>query len=150
MLRRLGMIAVFALFVGLAVARPAFADAFMDGLTALPGNVEEVRIGGTWDREGKSGAYRILVARSGGDVITARLFVQWLVYNDDGGATVSDTIEIKELADLGVDIVDFTSDTDQDGLTVFVQTLDPNGSNDLNYELNVTSPTQYTFRPASN
>jgi hypothetical protein len=129
---------------------PALADALLDGLKTLPGNVEDVRIGGTWDSGGKSGAYRILVARSGGDAVTARMFVQWLVYNDDGTATLQDTIEIKELADLKVDVVDFTSESDQDGLSVFIQTLNPNGSDDLNYELRVASPTQYKFRQASN
>ena len=78
------------------------------------------------------------------------MFIQWLVYNDDGTTTLQDTIEIKELADLKVDVVDFTSESDQDGLAVFIQTLDPNGSDDLNYELHVASPTQYKFRQAPN
>lgn len=143
-----GLFALIA-FVGLT-ATPAFADEVLDGLKALPGNVEDVRIGGTWDSDGKSGAYRIIVARSGGDAVTARMFVQWLIYNDDGGATLRDTVEIKELAELKVDVVDFTSESDQDGLSVFIRTLDPNGSDDLNYELRIASPSQYRFQQASN
>jgi hypothetical protein len=131
-------------------ALPASADAILDGLKTLPGNVEDVRVGGTWDSDGKNGIYRVIVSRSGGDTVTARLFVQWVAYDDTGGASVQDTVEIKELADLKVDIVDFTTESDSDGLSVFIQTLNPNGSSDQNYELFVTSPTQHKFGPASN
>ena len=124
----------------LALSHPASADELLDGLKTLPGSVEDVRVGGTWDRDGKSGIYRVIVSRSGGDAITARLFIQWVAYEDDGSLTVQDTIEIQELADLKVDIVDFTSESDADGLSVFLQTLDPDGSADGNYELIVTSP----------
>ncbi|HVY18938.1 MAG TPA: hypothetical protein VHA70_02525 [Bauldia sp.] len=134
----------------LLTSMAAQADALLDGLKTLPGNVEDVRVGGTWDEGGKNGIYRIIVSRSGGDTVTARLFVQWVSYDDTGGATVEDTVEIKEMADLKVDIVDFTSESDADGLSVFIQTLNPNGDSDLNYELFVTSPTQHRFGPASN
>jgi hypothetical protein len=136
---------VLALSVG-----GARADAILDGLKTLPGNVEDVRVGGTWDEDGKNGIYRVIISRSGGDTVTARLFVQWVSYDDTGGARVENTIEIKELAALNVDIVDFTSESDGDGLSVFVQTLNPNGESDQNYELFVSSPTQYRFGPASN
>jgi hypothetical protein len=134
----------------LSLSLPVSADELLDGLKTLPGNVDDVRVGGTWDRDGKSGIYRVIVARSGGDAITARLFIQWVAYEDDGSLTVQDTVEIQELADLKVDIVDFTSESDNDGLSVFLQTLDPDGSADGNYELIVSSPTQHKFAPASN
>ena len=57
-----------------------------------------MRIGGTWEKDGKSGAYRVLIARTGGDLSTARLFIQWIAYGDDGETTVDNTIEIKELS----------------------------------------------------
>jgi hypothetical protein len=136
---------VLALSVG-----GARADAILDGLKTLPGNVEDVRVGGTWDEDGKNGIYRVIISRSGGDTVTARLFVQWVSYDDTGGAKVENTIEIKELAALNVDIVDFTSESDSDGLSVFIQTLNPNGESDQNYELFVSSPTQHRFGPASN
>jgi hypothetical protein len=142
--------AMLGLVAGLAVARPALADPLIDGLKALPGNVEDVRIGGSWDREGKSGVYRILIARSGGDLVTARLFVQWIAYDDNGGSVVQDTVEIQELAALNVDISDFTSDSDSSTLKVMIQTRDPNGNADKTYVLIVTSPTHHTFAPASN
>ena len=141
---------VFGLAACLALAPPAFADALGDGVAAIPGGIEDVRIGGTWEGEGKSGAYRILIARSGGDSVTARLFVQWIAYQEDGGATVDNTIEIKELADLKVDIVNYQSESDQDGLSVYIETIDPNGDKDESYELHVVAPTEYRFGPASN
>jgi hypothetical protein len=144
-LRPVFVAVVLALSIG--VAR---ADAILDGLKTLPGNVEDVRVGGTWDESGKNGIYRVIISRSGGDAVTARLFVQWVSYDDTGGAKVENTIEIKEFAELKVDIVDFTSESDGDGLSVFLQTLNPNGESDQNYELFVTSPTQYRFGPASN
>ncbi len=139
-----------ALVAGLAAGLPARADALLDGLAAMPGPVEDVRIAGTWDQGDKTGAYRVIVARTVGEAVTARLFVQWIAYHDDGSATVDNTIEIKELADLKVDVVDYTSESDADGLSVFIQTLNPNGSTDQNYELFVLSPTEYRFGAASN
>jgi hypothetical protein len=149
-LRSACAIAIIAFGVAGLGVLPARADALLDGLKTLPGNVEDVRVGGTWDEGGKNGIYRVIVSRSGGDAVTARLFVQWVAYDDTGGATVMNTIEIPEMAKLKVDIVDFTSESDSDGLSVFVQTLNPNGDSDQNYELFVTSPTQYRFGPASN
>jgi hypothetical protein len=143
-------VAVAAGIIVGATVLPARADETFDGIAMLPGSVEDVRIGGTWERDGKIGTYRILVARTGGDAVTARMFVQWVAYEDDGGATVTDTIEITELADLHVDVVDFTSESDADGLSVYIQTLDPNGTADEDYELFVFSPTQHRFGPATN
>ena len=141
---------ILAFAGALALARPAFADPLVDGIAAMPGGVEDVRIGGTWEKDGKSGAYRIIITRSGGENVTARLFVQWVAYGDGGDASVATSIEIKELADLKLDIVDYVSESDQDGLSVYLETLNPNGNADANYELHVTSPTDYRFGPASN
>lgn len=139
-----------ALAAGLAFAAPAFADELLDGVGKIPGGVEDIRIGGTWEKDGKSGAYRVIISRSGGENVTARLFVQWIAYQDSGDATVENTIEIKELADLKVDIVDYTSESDQEGLSVYIETIDPAGNTDSNYELHIMSPTEYRFGPTSN
>jgi hypothetical protein len=143
---------IATVLLALAVVPPAFAqsDSLIDSLNALPGNIEDVRIVGSWNQGGQSGVYRVLVARSGGDMVTARLFLQWLVYDDNGGAKVTDTIEIQEFAQLNVDIVDFNSSSDGNPLTINIQTLDPNGNADKNYLLTVNSPTQHTLTPASN
>lgn len=151
MVSRRFAVAAFAACIALGSASvPALADDVFDGIAGLPGSVEDVRIGGTWEDGGKIGTYRILVTRTGGEAVTARMFVQWVAYEDDGGATVEHTIEIEELGALGVDVIDFTSDADADGLSVFIQTLDPNGTLDEDYALYVFSPTQHRFGPASN
>jgi hypothetical protein len=140
----------FGFAVGLALVQAAHADPLLDGIGKIPGAVEDVRIGGTWEKDGKNGEYRVVITRSGGDTVTARLFIQWIAYHDDGDTSVDNTIEIKELAALKVDVVDYTSESDQDGLSVYLETIDPNGNADQNYELHVTSPTEYKFGPASN
>src|SRR5690606_15991412 len=77
---------IAGLIAGSAIIVPAAADEIADGVATLPGAVEDVRVGGTWDKDGKTGAYRIVVARTGTDKITARMFVQWVAYDDAGGA----------------------------------------------------------------
>jgi hypothetical protein len=140
-----------SLAAALAFVRPALAaDPVTDGISAMPAGIEDVRIGGTWEKEGKTGAYRIVISRSGGDTVVARLFVQWISYTTGGDATVDTTIEIKEIAEKKIDIVDYTSESDQDGLSVYIETIDPSGNGDQNYELHITSPTDYKFGPTSN
>ena len=142
--------AIAGAVAALILAAPAFADEIADGIAALPGAVEDVRIGGTWEKDGRSGAYRIVVAREGADAITARLFIQWIAYDDAGGAKLEETVEIKEFADLKLDIVDYTSDSDTDGLSVYLETVDPESDADESYELFVFSPTDYRLGPATN
>jgi hypothetical protein len=140
-----------ALAAGLvSVSVPALADDVFDGIARMPGGIEDVRIGGTWEGDGKNGAYRVIINRSGGESVVARLFVQWVEYRDSGEAAEQNTIEIKELADLDVDIVDYTSEADEDGLSLYIETIDPSGNADSHYELRVTSPTEYRFGPTSN
>ena len=138
------------LVLGLLVAGPVRADEVATGVAAMPGAVDEVRIGGTWTDGNDSGVYRIVVTRSGGDEVTARLFVQWVAYTDDGGAAVRNSVEITEFAALKVDIDDFTAELDDDGLSVFIRTIDPNGPDDLAYELFVFSPSDHRFGLATN
>jgi len=139
-----------ALAAGLVISVPALADQVLDGIAAMPAGIEDVRIGGTWEKDGKNGAYRIVVNRTGGDATVARLFVQWIEYPDGGEAKVQKTIEIKELADLKVDVVDYTSESDEEGLSVYIETIDPSGNADSNYELRITAPDDYRFGPTSN
>lgn len=143
-------IAIPALTLALAWSAPAFADPLSDGIAALPGSVEDVQIAGTWQSEGKSGAYRVVVARSGGDAVTARLFVQWIAYGEAGESTVEHSIEITEFAPLGRDIVDITSESDAEGLSLFIDTIEPSGSADEQYELHIFGPNDYRFGPATN
>jgi hypothetical protein len=139
-----------ALALASSLCVPAFGDDLADGIAKIPGTVETVEIGGTWTRPGAAGQYRLVVSRTGGDSVTARLFVQWVAYQDDGSAAVTDSIEIPEFAELGVDIATMSPESDGKGLSVFIETRDPNGQNDATYELFVESPTDYRFGPASN
>jgi hypothetical protein len=148
--RSFAAVAVAAGLLAGGLALPAFADETFDGIAGLPGSVEDVRIGGTWEEGGKIGTFRILVSRTGGEAVTARMFVQWVAYEDDGGATVEHTVELTELGALNVDVIDFTSESDADGLAVYIQTLDPNATLDQDYALYVFSPTEYRFGPATN
>ncbi len=149
-----GLVTLRALLVGALVvvagAGHARADALSDGVGTIPGAVEDVRIAGTWDLSGESGVYRLVVARTGGDPVTARLFVQWVAYAADGGSKLEHSVEIKEFTNLGVDIDDLTYQSDRSGLSVTIRTLDPNGTDDRTYQLQVTSPTDYRLAPASN
>ncbi len=135
---------------GLISTTPALADAIADGVSLLPGAIDDVRVAGTWSRDGQSGVYRILIGRGGGNDITARMFVQWVAYHSDGSATLLNTIEIPELAELEVDVIDYISESDQDGLTVYIQADNPAPGGDETFELFVFSPTEYRFEAATN
>ena len=142
--------AIPALALSLALGGPVFADELADGIKAIPPSVEDVQIAGTWQQEGKSGAYRVVISRSGGDAVTARLFVQWIAYGEAGESTVENSMEITEFAPLNLDIVDITSESDADGLSLFIDTIDPSGSADEQYELHIIGPNDYRFGPATN
>ena len=122
---------------------PKFAGTIYEMLSA-PISVVEVLAGYVGAAATKSVMLGTII------LVTARLFVQWIAYHDDGETSVDNTIEIKELAALKVDVVDYTSESDQEGLSVYLETIDPNGNADQNYELHVTSTTEYKFGPASN
>jgi hypothetical protein len=140
---------VISLAVALA-APPALASELGDGIAAMTGGVEDVRIGGTWQTGGKSGVYRLVVARSGGNAITARLFVQWIAYGETGEATVEHSIEIAEFDELDLDIVDYVSESDPEGLSVYIEAIDPEGASSEQFELFIFAPDDYRFGPATN
>ena len=145
-----GAMIVGAVMISGCTAAAAQSDPVADGLALLPGVVEDVRVGGTWDREGQNGVYRIIITRSGGNDVVARLFVQWVAYHTDGTATLMESIEIDELAELDIDIVDYMSESDGDGLAVFIQADNPSANGEESFELFVFSPGDYMFGPASN
>src|SRR5690606_29531810 len=84
------------------------ADALATGIAAIPPAVEDVRLFGAWEREGRSGVYRVVIARTGSGERQARLFVQWIATPEDGEASVMATTEITELGGLKTDVVDLT------------------------------------------
>jgi hypothetical protein len=131
-------------------APPALAGELADGIAAMPGGGEDVRLGGTWQADGKGGVYRVVIARSGGNAITARLFVQWIAYGDTGDTTVEHTIEIAEFDELDLDIVDYVSESDAQGLSVYIEAIDPEGATSEQFELFIFAPDDYRFGTATN
>jgi hypothetical protein len=129
---------------------PVRADEVADGIATMPGGVEDVRIGGTWQDGNKSGVFRIVIVRTGGNAVTARLFVQWVAYGDTGDATVEHSLEVAEFAELDLDIVDYVSESDPEGLSVYIETIDPEGAASEQYELFVFGPDDYRFGTATN
>lgn len=148
MYRKYALVTDFS--VGLGLGGTAVADDTADLVRAIPGAVEDVSIGGSWQDGDRNGAYRIVVTRAAGERITARLFVQWIAYGDAGEASVADSIEITEVGDLGVDIVNLSSETDETGISVFVDTLGDGTEMGETYEVHIFSPDDYMFGPASN
>ncbi len=150
--RRPLTLAALALAVGFALPplAPARADALAEAVASLAPSVQDVRLAGTWEKEGRKGVYRVIVARSAAPDPTARLFVQWIATGVDGSQRVERSIEITELAALKLDISDFVAEPDPDGLTVFVEVVDAAKDTDQSYELFVEDDGTYRFGPASN
>ena len=149
MYRKYALITGFS--VGLGLGGSAVADEVADQVAAIPGGVEDVSIGGTWQSGDRSGAYRLVVARSGGEKITARLFVQWIAYGDTGEATVDNSIEITELD--GSQRRHRQSSPRKRTTTAFRSSSTRSTRQAIparSYELHVFSPTDYMFGPASN
>ena len=142
--------AAICIAVGLTCISPALADTLSEGVATMPGGVEDVRIGGTWQDGNKSGVFRLVIVRTGGNAVTARLFVQWVAYGDTGEATVEHSLEVAEFADLDLDIVDYVSESDPEGLSVYIETIDPEGAASEQYELFVFGPDDYRFGTATN
>ncbi|WEK49340.1 MAG: hypothetical protein P0Y66_16585 [Candidatus Kaistia colombiensis] len=133
-----------------ATAAPLRADPVADGISALPPSVQDVRTVGAWEKDGHKGVYRVVVARTGPEP-TARLFVQWLERGADGTVTVARNVDIKEMVDLKRNIGDFVIETDADGLSIFLELVDPAASGAKeSYELFIGDDESYRFGPASN
>jgi hypothetical protein len=147
MYRKYALITGFSVGLGLGGAA---ADEVADQVKAIPGSVEDVSFGGNWQDGDRSGAYRLVVTRDAGEKVTARLFIQWIAYGAAGQATVDASIEISELTELGVDIGNLAAEADDQGLSVFVDTLSGTGGRGETYEIHIFSPTDYMFGPASN
>lgn len=134
-----------------ATIAPLRADPVADGIAALPPSVQEVRTVGAWEKDGHKGVYRVIVDRSGPQP-TARLFVQWLERAPDGTVTVTRNVDIKEMVELKRNIGDFVIETDADGLSIFLEMVDPAAADapKESYELFIGDDENYRFGPASN
>jgi hypothetical protein len=152
--RVLSVRAVAAALLAMAlvpIATRAFADPLAAGIAAMPPDVEDVRVVGSWAMpEGKTGVYRLIVARSGTQTVTARLFLQWISYPASAPAgEIVAGVEISELRDLAVNVLDYRIETGPNELVVFL-TLSKPGEAEREYELIVRAADDYKFRPQSN
>ena len=143
-------LALLALGFWLPPASTARADALTDAAANLAPSVQDVRLAGTWKKDSRKGVYRVIVARTPAPGSTARLFVQWIAISVDGSQRVERSIEIAELAALKLDISNFVTETDPDGLSIFVEVVDAAKHTDQSYELFVEDDGTYRFGPASN
>jgi hypothetical protein len=142
--------ALAACLLSIAAAAPLRADALSDGVAALSSTVQDVRTAGSWEKDDSKGVYRVVVVRSGPEP-TARLFIQWLAAAEDGTFSVDRTVDIKEMIELKRNIGDFVIETDEDGLSLFLEVIDPaaDGAKE-SYELFIGDDESYRFGPASN
>ncbi len=132
------------------LAAAARADALGEAVQRLEPSIQDVRVTGTWDKDGRKGVYRVVVARTAGPSPTARLFVQWVATGVDGSQQIERAIEITEMAALKLDISDFVAEPDPAGLSVFVDVIDAAKDTDQSYELIIDDDGSYRFGPASN
>lgn len=128
-------------------APPALADPFAGSVAAIDPSIREVQVPGGWEKDGRKGLYRVVLARSAD--ATSHLFVQWLATGPDGTPSLERSLEIGEVAALKLAVADFTTDI-QDGLSVFVEIANPAADAPASYELIVEDDGTYRFGPASN
>ena len=136
-------------FSAVLMGVPAWGDTLPDAVTAIPGSIEDVRMVGSWEADDGVGSYRIVVARDHAEATSARLFVQWVSYGGSS-ARIDQSIEIAEVADAGLDVIDYNAESDPDGLSLYLEMIDHNDGLDETYELHLFSPTDYIFGPATN
>jgi hypothetical protein len=136
-------LSAFAVLIALSSA-PSFADEVSDAVAAIPPGVEEIHFAGSWSAEDKGGTYRVVLVRSTAKPITARIFVQWIAL-DTAGASIAQSVEIKEFADLHADAADIFAEGDTDGLAVHIESASGDG-----FELFASAPGEYRFGRASN
>jgi hypothetical protein len=142
--------ALAACLLTVVAAAPLRADPVSDGVAALSTTVQDVRTVGTWEKDDKKGVYRVVIVRSGPEP-TARLFIQWLAAAEDGTLSIDRTVDIQEMVELKRNIGDFVIETDEDGLSLFLEVIDPvpEGAKE-SYELFIGDDESYRFGPASN
>ncbi len=123
---------------------PSLADNISDAVGAIPPGVEQIYFAGSWTAGDKGGTYRVIVVRGATKPTTARIFVQWIAL-DGSGASVAQSVEVKEFTELKVDAADVFAEGDVDGLAIHVDTSDGDG-----YELFASAPGEYRFGRSSN
>ena len=145
------MLALVAGPMAIAITTPSWADPLADQVAALPSDVEDVRILGTWQNGTDTGVYRVVVTRTGTTDLSARMFVQWIAYPPgETVGKVTATTELKELGPLATNITDYTFEIDPEMLVIHLETSKADGSQQQPYVAMIRSPESYTFGPPSN
>ncbi|MEZ5839665.1 MAG: hypothetical protein R3D02_04305 [Hyphomicrobiales bacterium] len=111
--------------------------------------VSDVRLVGEWSAGDTSGVYRVVIVSDPDAGGTSRLFVQWMK-TAEPAPTVDKSVEIAELGQLGVVVFDFTYESDNEGLSLFIDAFDPANGSEAAYELFLKAPDDYLFQPISN
>lgn len=122
---------------------PAVADTASNGAAGAHENIQDIRYAGSWNRDGRTGVYRVVIMQGNGERAADRLFVQWISQDNGGELRVEDSIEINEIAAWGLDIVDYVSQSDSDGLVLFMDVVNPHTRFGEEYELFVMAPNEY-------
>ena len=129
----------------------AAGDPLGAAIAAMPADIEDVRLVGKWARDGKSGLYRVTVARrGGGESFAARVFVQWLAYSDTDVGTIEATTEIAEIPAMKANVVDLAVDDEDGRLTLVLQLSGPGIDEAKSYEAVIKGPGEYVFQDAGN
>lgn len=136
--------------VATTFASPAFSDTISSGTAAMSDDFHDIRYSGTWNRDGRSGVYRIVVENGDSAAAADRLFVQWMTQDNSGQETVENSIEISEIAAWGLDIVDYVSESDSEGLVLFIDVINPRTNFGEEYELFVFGPNEYRLGTSTN
>lgn len=145
---RIGALGVAALLaMGPA---PGHADELTDAVAAVPANVDDLKVIGSWRVGDFRGTYRLVVARFGPTPVRARLFVQWIALENNGEARVESSVEVDELAALEANITALRTKVERDGLLVFIDTAGGEPGAPTTYELALGPPDQYRFGPFTN
>lgn len=145
---RTSLLAVLLAIAGLSAA-PTRADDLTDAVAALPPNIDDLRLVGTWRVGDFTGTYRLLVARFGPSPVRARLFVQWIAIEKNGELHVESSVEVEELTALDTNITAMRTKLEREGLLVFIDTAAAPGT-PTTYELALGPPDQYRFGPFTN
>lgn len=126
-------------------APPARADS----MSNIPVSVSDLRLFERWEQDGKTGIYRGIVAIP--EPGKANFTLQWLALGANGALeSVEHSMPVPELAELGGMIIDYRSEVDSQGLTIFLDVKASAEAVEDTYVIYVNGPDDYVFESASN
>ena len=148
------MVSKFSFLAGVVAAAislsPAVADTTAKNTAVTQEISHDIRFAGSWYRDGRAGVYRVVIEQGGGATAADRLFIQWVSQDNRGELKVENTTEIREIAAWGLDIVDYVSQPDNDGLVLFLDVINTQTRFGDEYELFVLAPDDYRLGTPTN